>query len=204
MKGNSVIGLAHLYVLFLRASSDASVSVAWAVARVAGLEGILVGPAGAGPGHLTVLSSLRPAPGSGAGGSLLGSAPALSRPVSRVSHVMTGGYGAVASLSVQWLLATGPCDVVLLGRSGRSVALPSMLPQRSLDLSSASLGTGGRSVLTAARCDVATRSEAGAVLPSASRHCAVSVFHAGGVLLDAVLGESRPGLLASDCVSLGR
>ena len=96
--------------------------------------------------------------------------------------VIIGGLGGLGRLSTIWLLqgTDAPPPMLLLSRAGR--------PSSDQDMAAL---CGAAALVSVARCDVATRSEAGAC--NARRM--VILFHAGGVLADGLLGRQSLSML---------
>lgn len=97
-------------------------------------------------------------------------------------YVVTGGTGMIGSLVAQWLIRRSPCEILLLGRSGRSAG------------NWCTVGDGDKTTVQACGCDVSIVADGGPALSSSAKP-GISIMHAGGVLSDASIQNHRvPGL----------
>lgn len=95
------------------------------------------------------------------------------------SAVISGGLSGLGLLSGIWMTEQGYTSLMLLGRSGRGELSHSCICNATAEV-------------TMARCDIAAVSEVAAL---GFGHLAGDIFHAGGILRDALIGRQ-----SLDCV----
>jgi len=108
--------------------------------------------------------------------------PALAAPIrADATYLVTGGLAGVGRAVAHWLIAQGARSLVLLGRTPHPVGdLPAGV------------------TVTTQSCDVADAAALGAVFARlATRPPLAGIFHAAGVLDDAVLAEQTPDRIAA-------
>ncbi|BDA51455.1 probable oleandomycin polyketide synthase, modules 5 and 6 [Coccomyxa sp. Obi] len=98
--------------------------------------------------------------------------------------IISGGLGALGSLTAQWLAAEGVKHIVALGRSGRVEGASSALTEALTE-------HGWSAAVTLSKCDVASTEDMHAVLAPDRRlgPPVAGVLLAGGVLRDATLAK---------------
>jgi acyl transferase domain-containing protein len=115
--------------------------------------------------------------------------PSQARWAPRGTVLITGGTGALGGHLARWCAHEGAEHILLAGRRGRDAP-----GARELEEELPALGSG----VTITACDVADRDQLRELLASVSEDCPLSaVFHAAGVLDDALIDELTPERVAA-------